>query len=156
MAQEESLDVAIPRDLARESHLLSIDAAGVFVVHGEPAVYLPVAVSESPGGRPTIYQLPMRKPTLMGVLIHHNTVYRNVITRLSDTEYAMSQESPTGTVLFAGKGTLRVLDDRVGAGEIVFESEEEEGAAVGAVAAKKRRCRYRWYVWSFIATGDCD
>lgn len=66
-----------------------------------------------------------------GHLCHRSACDHGLLTRLSDQEYACSKETGQGQVVFSGKGTMRILDDRVAAGEIVFVS-----ASTLAVAAQ--------------------
>jgi hypothetical protein len=153
-AEQRPMDEAIPMALSAGAPLINIDAATICRLFGETAVYLPVAVSDSPAGRRTVYKLPIGERVLMGVYVVGMRLYRDYYTRLSDTEYAVSKESPTGDVLFAGKGTLKILDERVGAGEITFE--EEGGKGEAAARPTKCTCTRRWYVWSFIGTEDCS
>lgn len=151
-AEQRPMDEAIPMALSAGAKLINFEAATMCKLFGETAVYLPVAVSDSSAGRRTVYKLPIGEKVLMGVYVVGMRVYRDYYTRISDTEYAVSKESPTGDVLFAGRGTLKILDERVGAGEITFEEE-----VTGEAAAKptKCTCTRRWYVWSFIGTEDC-
>lgn len=151
--EQRPMDEAIPMALSAEAKLINVDAATICKLFGDTAVYLPVAVSDSRAGRRTVYKLPIGEKVLMGIYVVGMRVYRDYYTRLSDTEYTVSKESPTGDVLFAGRGTLKIVDERVGAGEITFEQEEVEGEA--AARRTKCTCTRRWYVWSFIGTEDC-
>lgn len=165
MNVDQPLDEAIPRELSKDAKLLNIDVATPASFFGSPALYIPVAVADSPAARETIYRLPVGEKTLMGIYVLRQRLIRDYITRLSGDEYACSKETRQGQVIFSGKGKLRILDARVGAGEIVFESDEsadvdETAGGTEAAAAKpkptKCTCTRRWYVWSFIATEDCD
>jgi hypothetical protein len=164
MNEDRPLDEVIPRELSKDARLLNIDVAAPASFFGSPALYIPVAVSDSPAGRETIYRLPIGQKTLMGVYVLRQRLIRDYITRLSEDEYASSKETRQGQVVFSGKGKLRILDARVGAGEIVFESDDDSAVdqttgGTEAAAAKpkpKCTCTRRWYVWSFIATEDCD
>jgi hypothetical protein len=163
MAEQRPLDELIPRELSKDAKLLNLNAANIVKLFGRTATYIPVAISDSPAGRETVYKLPIGEKTLMGVYVAGTRIYNDYFTRLSEYEYSCSKETLDGKVLFSGKGTLKVLDERVGAGEIVFESEEpteDEPAEGQPLAARRARpkctCTRRWYVWSFIATEDCD
>ena len=164
MNDDRPLDEIIPRELSKDAKLLNINVASPTSFFGSPALYIPVAVADSAAGRETIYRLPTGQKTLMGVYVLRQRLVRDYITRLSDDEYACSKETQQGQVIFSGKGKLRILDARVGAGEIVFESDGNSnddtvgGTETAAARAKptKCTCTRRWYVWSFIATEDCD
>lgn len=152
--QERPIDELVPRELSKDAKLFNVDATSVMKLFGLPAVYIPVAVADSPAGRETVYKLSIGQKTLMGIYVVGERVIKDYFTRLSEREYACSKETSQGQVVFSGKGTLQILDERVGAGEIVFESDDSELGA--AAKPTKCTCKRRWYVWSFIATEDCD
>jgi len=155
MAQAKTPDELIPRELSKDAKLFNVNAATLVRFFGATAMYLPVAVSDSPAGRETVYKLPIGTKTLMGIYISENRIYQDYYTRTGDRDYTVSKETLSGKVVFSGKGTLRVLDDRVGAGELIVESDQTSGEEAAATVVKCH-CRRRWYVWSFIGTEDCD
>jgi hypothetical protein len=158
-ATQEPLDEVIPRELSKDAKLFNFNTAYITKFFTKTALYLPVAVAESPQGRKTIYKLALREKTLMGLYVFDSRIVMDYYTRTSDKlDYTVTKETPDGRALFAGKGQLKVLDDRVGVGEIIVEFEDEEAAASTATAPtkpKKCTCTRRWYVWSFIATENC-
>jgi hypothetical protein len=154
IGEERNLDQVIPRELSKNAKLFNVDAASNVNLFGTTALYLPVAVADGPAGRQTIYRLPIGEKTLMGLYVVHNRIFKDFYIRTSEREYSVSKESATGEILFEGKGVLQLLDERVGLGEILVESSSSSSAM--ATATGKCRCKRRWYVWSFIATEDCD
>jgi hypothetical protein len=152
----QTLSRQIPRELSKHARLFNHDHSTVAKLFGRKALYIPVAIADSDAGRETVYELPLNEKTLMGIYVTDQlTMYKDYLTRLSDEEYESIKETVTGEVLFSGRGKLEILDERVGAGEIVFESELPENQAAAA-RVKKCTCRRRWYVWSLIATEDCE
>jgi len=152
------LDELIPRELSRDAKLFNFKSAPIVKFFNKTALYLPVAISDSPQGRMTVYKLPQGQKTLMGLYIFDSRVILDYYTRLSDElYYIVSKETISGEVLFSGSGRLNILDDRVGAGEIIVElSVTPDPEAAAAAAPVKCKCKRRWYVWSFIGTEDCD
>jgi hypothetical protein len=152
--EDRPIDELVPRQLSRNAALLNVDAAVPMDFFGLPTLYIPVAVGDSSSARETVYRLPIGQKTLMGIYVLGQRMVRDYLTRVSEQEYACSKETASGQVVFSGKGTMRVLDGRVGAGEIVFEEFDDDATATAAKATNCT-CTRRWYVWSFIATENC-
>jgi hypothetical protein len=156
-AQElQRLSREIPRALSKDARLFNYEHSTVTKLFGRMARYIPVAIADSDQGRETVYELPLKEKTLMGIYVTDQLqVYKDYLTRLSEDEYATVKETAAGEVLYAGRGKLTVFDARVGAGEIVFESDQSETAAA-ARPPTKCTCKRRWYIWSLIGTEDCE
>jgi hypothetical protein len=152
--EDRPIDELVPRELSKSAKLLNVDAAVPMEFFGLPTLYIPVAIGDSSSARETVYRLPIGQKTLMGIYVLGQRVIRDYLTRMSEQEYESSKETASGQVVFSGKGTMRILDARVGAGEIVFE-ESEDGSTTAAKRPTNCTCTRRWYVWSFIATEDC-
>lgn len=153
----QALSREIPRALSKNARLFNHEHANVTRLFGRNALYIPVAIADSDKGRETVYELPLEEKTLMGIYVTDQLrVYKDYFTRLSDDEYANVKETAAGDVLYSGRGKLTVFDERVGAGEIVFQSDQPEAPAAAARPLTKCTCRRRWYIWSLIATEDCD
>jgi hypothetical protein len=140
---------SVHEKLSQNAKLLNIDHYSIldadFLSPNARAIYIPVAITERAEGRKSIYDLTVKEKTLMGIWIT-DKVFKEYVTRLNDEDYAVSFENRIGEAVYAGKGKIKVLEDRIGYGQIIYEPDE-------AFKAKgKCSCGGTWYAWSFIKT----
>lgn len=137
---------AVHKKLNKDAKLLNIEHHSIsdadFLSTNAKAVYIPVAITERPEGRKSIYDLSPQEKTLMGIYVT-DKVYSEFITRMNEDSYIISFESPAGETVYAGKGKIKVIDDRIGLGEIVFEPDEVYKAK------GKGKVKKSWIGWSF-------
>lgn len=112
-------------------------------------VNLPIQITARQGGRKSLYFLhPGEKVLASIVATAHGLVLRYVsretgrsIPAQGGDEYSEEFRDIEGTVLSHSEGKLEILDAAKGEGRLVFP----EGSPAS---------RWRWILWSCIATGD--
>src|SRR5207244_1652229 len=103
----------VTRNVFSDAALFGLNAAVPTLLYGQPALWIPRAVSDEHGGRETLYDLSQGEETLLGIYVLGQQIVKDVVTRTGDTSYSDRLETVGGKVLFAGEGDLEVLDDRV-------------------------------------------
>jgi len=115
---------------------------------GQPALHLPVQISTSDRGRPSLYYLEPGKPTTAGYLVTASLeVLERVVTRLTGTGKAQTGDvylteirTLDGEVLHRSRGRLVVINPERGYGKLVPVDATGQPEPDGF-----------WIAWSFIA-----
>jgi hypothetical protein len=93
---------------------LTTQPAGVWF-QDAPALFLPSAISSSPGGRESVLNLPLDEPTVVGIIVQAGERLEAFWTRTGEDAYEVRISRPSsGEALSSFKGTLEVVDERVG------------------------------------------
>jgi hypothetical protein len=139
----------VARELGKDARLLSIDAASIVKYDEVVSLWIPVAVSDDPKGRETVYDLPQDEKTLMGIYVTGTRIVKEFFTRHGDREYEISQETPSGEVLYTGKGDLEVINESIGYGRIRWQG-TREGSAKRTIGDEPDPAEGKsiWIVWS--------
>lgn len=146
----QQLSREVPRSLFRDAVLFGIEQAVNVSLFGKPAVWIPRAVSDDPGGRETVYELPMNEPTLMGFYVVDNQIIKDTFTRTAERSYSRELATQLGEVLFAGSGEIEEIDRRIGYGKIEFRGESTSAAQSFASTAHPSPPTPVWVLWSCI------
>lgn len=135
VTKPQDLDL-LTKELGFPSHLFNIYAAAPVDLSAfgiGSAVYIPVAISEREGGRPSLFYLKPGEETLAGIYTTNDGMILHYVTReTGDTFparegdiYSERMTSRSGEVIYEGRGTLKSIDPRTGVGEL-----QTEGTAV--------------------------
>lgn len=141
----------VPRSLGQNARLFGIDHAVPVRFYGKQALWIPAAVSDNPGGRETIYELPIGESTLMGVYAVGTQLVKEMVTRTANRSYSLRLESQGGKEIFSGEGELESVDERIGYGMIHFHGERTQWAKTLLDIEPGRDNKTNvWVAWSFI------
>jgi hypothetical protein len=134
----------VPKAIGANAKLLNFRYSTIVEFRESVALYIPVAVSASPDGRRTVYELHVGEKTLMGIYIQNNRVYEEFFTRVDKDIYDVAITTLNGDgVVFTGQGKLERIDERVGLGKIHV-------TGTGSSSASKETKTQVWVLWSCI------
>jgi hypothetical protein len=98
---------------------------------GKP-VYIPIQITDRPGGRKSIYELRPGEETLTGIYVTERGVALKYVKRVTGAglpkvgdSYSTRVVRPNGALLFGGPGKLVSFDAKKGMGEIKYEIPSE-------------------------------
>lgn len=137
----------IPKRLASGARLLNYPYATIVEFRSGTALYIPVAVSDSPSGRRTVYELRVGEKTLMGIFVQNNRLYEEYFTRRDNDRYDVVVTTlNSDDVVFSGEGTLERIDERVGVGRMSVTGTSTDSSGATAKETKTEV----WVLWSCI------
>ncbi|MFE9905041.1 hypothetical protein [Streptomyces achromogenes] len=152
-AYDASIKERATSSVFRDAALFGVEAAGTTVLFGKAALRLPVAISDNPGGRKSIHDMPQSEPALTGVYVVDLQVVKEVLTRTGDTSYEVELASKDGQTLFEGMGNLQHINPEIGYSSITFKGKYKELAPtlLGLEADEPAEWTRFTIVWSGIA-----
>jgi len=143
----------ITQAIGAPSFLVNLHMATRITLNGEEALHLPVQVSNSNRGRPSLYFQEPNQPVLVGYVIFPDfTVWQRIVTRKtgrgkarSGDVYETELRELSGELVAHWRGRLNVIDGNKGCGELVTTE---------VLASGIRPNREFWFMWSFIYIKD--
>lgn len=117
------------------------------------AVYIPRQVSEREGGRKSLYFLCKGETAMAGIYTAESGILKRYVTRLSGSTkpaktgdlYMEELKTVDGRLIYQGTGTLEILDERLGIGQIRLAQTNTRQYSVGA-----KDDVMVWVLWSCI------
>ncbi len=144
---------SITRAIGAPSFLVNLHMATRISLNGESALHLPVQVSNSERGRPSLYYQEPNQPVLAGYIVLPNfDVWQRIVTRKtgkgkarSGDVYETELRKLNGELVAHWRGRLKIIDGDKGYGQLITTE-----VLAGGVRPNKEV----WIAWSFIYVKD--
>ncbi|MBQ6277995.1 MAG: hypothetical protein IJK62_14965 [Bacteroidales bacterium] len=121
------------------------------------AVYIPRQVSERAGGRKSLYYICKGETIMAGIYTAECGILKRYVTRLSGEGcpaktgdmYMEELKNIEGRLIYQGVGTLNILNEQKGIGEIKLSQTDTKQFSIGATDETEI-----WILWSCIKVED--